>query len=215
MARIKATTTSANASQIVSSANVVERTGISLTGTIGIVRLQEWAPAWFYSALNWLGKSYVDANNTEQAFTNYMYGSDVDPYAQLGNTRLFFIALQDDVFVLSIAPNLTSTAQQSTITRYPKSDQGILAMYNALAASPIFGSLKILYIPGRYASNVFAAEDLVSHPVTIRQPAFASSSRARRSAQVVPVEDFLATHNEQIYDPDPQTSRLSPRWYTT
>ena len=204
MARIKATTTSANASQIVSSANVVERTGISLTGTIGIVRLQEWAPAWFYSALNWLGKSYVDANNTEQAFTNYMYGSDVDPYAQLGNTRLFFIALQDDVFVLSIAPNLTSTAQQSTITRYPKSDQGILAMYNALAASPIFGSLKYCYIPGRYASNVFAAEDFGLSSGYDPATGIRVIVEGSAVAQVVPVEDFLATHNEQIYDPDPQ-----------
>ena len=28
---------------------------------------QEWAPAWFYSALNWLGKSYHDAGNVDAA----------------------------------------------------------------------------------------------------------------------------------------------------
>jgi hypothetical protein len=38
--------------------------------------LQPFAPAWFYSALNWLGKTYYDANNVAQGFNVYMAGSD-------------------------------------------------------------------------------------------------------------------------------------------
>ena len=35
-------------------------------------RLQQWAPAWFYSALHWLGKSYYDASNVQQTFNQYV-----------------------------------------------------------------------------------------------------------------------------------------------
>jgi hypothetical protein len=48
---------------------------------------QLWAPAWFYSALNWLGQPYLDANNVEQSFNIFMAGSDVDPYQHIGSTR--------------------------------------------------------------------------------------------------------------------------------
>src|ERR1700678_1875346 len=98
----------ANASQIVSAAPVVARTGMTLTGTIPIIQLQQWAPAWFYSALNWLGKSYVDASNVEQVFSSYLAGSDVDPYAQLGSTRLFLIEFNADigVYLLTIAADV-------------------------------------------------------------------------------------------------------------
>ena len=60
----------------------VPRTNPKLTNT-GVPNLgvQQWAPAWFYSALNWLGKTYYDANNAAQIFNSYMAGSDVDPYA--------------------------------------------------------------------------------------------------------------------------------------
>ena len=46
--------------------------------------LQQWAPAWFYSALNWLGKSYYDASNVQQSFNLYMVGSDVRSLYVLG-----------------------------------------------------------------------------------------------------------------------------------
>ena len=72
----------ATASQIVNAASVVARTGMAVTGTIPLIPLRQWAPAWFYSALNWLGKSYVDANNVGQAFNDYLIGSDVDPFAR-------------------------------------------------------------------------------------------------------------------------------------
>jgi len=78
----------ANSSQIVSAAPVVARTGVGMTGTTPIIRLQLWAPAWFCSALNWLRKSYFDANNAAQALSTHLIGSDVDPYMQLGSTRL-------------------------------------------------------------------------------------------------------------------------------
>jgi hypothetical protein len=59
-----------NPSHIVSSAPVAQRAGISSIDTIRTPLSPKWAPAWFYSALNWLGKSYVDANGAEQAFNN-------------------------------------------------------------------------------------------------------------------------------------------------
>jgi hypothetical protein len=199
------TQSEANASRIVSAAPVTERTGISLTGTIPIFHLQAWAPAWFYSALNWLAKSYVDANNVVQAFNNYLIGSDVDPYSQLGSTRLFFIERVEDVFLLSVAADVNSTAPVSSGARYPTSDAGILAMYNDLAASPIFSAVKYCYIPGRYAPSAFAAEALA----TIESGYDPSTGiriivQGSAVAQVVPLADFVATHNEQIYDEDPQ-----------
>ena len=41
------------------------------------------APAWFYRALCWLGKSYFDAANSERGFSPYLIGADVDPYRRL------------------------------------------------------------------------------------------------------------------------------------
>ena len=66
-------------------------TQIGLGPRIPFPRVQQWAPAWFYSALNWLGKMYYDANNVAQIFSSYMAGSDVDPYEHIGSTRLFLI----------------------------------------------------------------------------------------------------------------------------
>src|ERR1051325_341410 len=71
---------------------------------IPIQRLQQWAPAWFYSALNWLGKTYYDANNSAQSFNTYMAGSDVHRYGEIGWTRLFLILSAGGSFRLSIAP---------------------------------------------------------------------------------------------------------------
>lgn len=76
----------ATASQVVSAAPVAVLSGTPLTHEgaligqgLGVPRLEAWAPAWFYSALSWLGKSYVDAGNSTQAFQRYLIGSDVDP----------------------------------------------------------------------------------------------------------------------------------------
>jgi hypothetical protein len=193
----------ANASRIVSAAPVTERTGISLSGTIPIFHFQEWAPAWFYSALNWLNKSYTDANNITQSFNNYLIGSDADPYAQLGSTRLFVIERLEDVFLLSIAADVNSTAPMSGGARYPTSDAGILSMYNDLAASPVYSAVKHCYIPGRYATSVFGVEGNIGSgydPSTGIRIIVQGSA----VAQVVPLDDFLTTHNEQIYDEDPQ-----------
>ncbi len=195
----------ANASQIVSAAPVVARTSMTLTGTIPILQLQQWAPAWFYSALNWLGKSYVDANNVGQSFNDYLIGSDVDPYAALGSTRLFLIKRIEDTFLLSIAADVNSSASLSASARYPNTDTCILAMYNALAASPVFASVKYCAVPGRFASSGFAVAALAD-----LESGYDPSTGIRiivegsAIAQVVPLADFNARHNEQIYDKDPQ-----------
>lgn len=80
---------------------------------------QLWAPAWFYSALTWLGRRYVDANNVEQRFNIFMAGSDVDPYQHIGSTRLFLVIRVGEGFRLSIAPDADSPASASEGTTYP------------------------------------------------------------------------------------------------
>src|SRR5258708_4670361 len=89
---------------------------------IGKFPPQQWAPAWFYSALNWLGKTYFDANNVEQQFNQYLAGSDVDPYAQIGSTRLFLIVRTGEGYRLSVAPDADSTALALEGEVYPNTD---------------------------------------------------------------------------------------------
>ena len=192
------------ASQIVSAAPVVEYTGTGLTGKGRLPPIQRWAPAWLYSALNWLGKSYIDANNAQQAFGDYLFGSDVDPYAQLGSTRLFFIQRIETLYRLSIAADVNSTAPISGGTRYPATDAGILQMYEALAASPVFSAIRYCYIPAGYGVSDFA-------PGGPAIPGGYDPSTGIRVivggsavAQVVPLGDFTKTHNEQVYDEAPQ-----------
>ena len=79
-----------------------------------VLRPQQFAPAWFYSALNWLGKSYYDASNVQQSFCNYLAGSDVDPYAKLGATRLFLITLVRETFWLTLAGATALTVKSSS-----------------------------------------------------------------------------------------------------
>jgi hypothetical protein len=76
--------------------------------------MQLWAPAWFYSAINWLGKSYYDASKVQQKLNSYMVGSDVDPYAHLGSTCLFRISRDGDTFNLSLAANATAPLSSGT-----------------------------------------------------------------------------------------------------
>ena len=194
------------ASQIVASATVVEQTGATLLGDIPIELVEEWAPAWFYSALNWLGKSYQDANNSQQHFSPYMIGSDVDPYQQLGSTRLFIIERMDDeAFQMSVAADVSSTAPASKMVRYPATDAGVLAMYKALSGQAVFAAAKYCYIPGRYATTEYSEVG----PAVIRSgydPATGIRVIVEGSAvvQVVPTTDFVAKHNEQVYDDQPQ-----------
>ena len=174
-------------------------------------RLQQWAPAWFYSALNWLGKPYYDASNVQQSFNQYMAGSDVDPYARLGSTRLFVITRTSDGLVLSLAADAQSDAPMPGGTFYHNSDEGIVQMYVALSASAIFSSVKYCYIPGRIGSDLnptpatFAAASALDGLATGYDPVTGLRAVVLGSAvsQIVPLDDFLTTHNEQIYNDSP------------
>ena len=179
-----------------------------------IVRPQIWAPAWFYSALNWLSRTYNDANNAEQSFGPSMYGSDVDPYAQLGSTCLFRVTQQrtSAYFTLYLAQD-TDSASLGAGNTYANTDEGITAMYSALSASSIFSAVKFCYIPGQLGSDIspaaytpgtFAAAPASTLP-TGYDPATGLRVIAQGSAvsQVVPLDQFQASHNEQIYDSTP------------
>jgi hypothetical protein len=166
--------------------------------------VQQWAPAWFYSALNWLGKSYFDASNVPQTFNGYMLGSDVDPYAQLGSTRLFMISLFRNTFRLTVAADVNSNAPMSGGTSYPNTDAGIRQMYLDLSASPLFSSVKYCYVPGRAGSDINPNTNFTNFqcgydPATGLRVVVLGSA----VSQVVPLDDFLKTHNEQIYDDAP------------
>ena len=173
---------------------------------------QAWAPAWFYSALNWLGRTYYDANDVSQGFTSYMAGSDVDPYQKLGSTRLFVIARVRETYRLSLAADAQTDASLTGGTSYPATDDGIRQMYIALSESAIFRRVKACYIPGRLGSDLDAtgaagpagtgsAPPLESgyDPATGLRTVVLGSA----VAQVVPLDDFLHGHNEQIYDAAP------------
>lgn len=200
---------SPNVSKIVVPATELEvqqRVVSKLVGKgIGKFAPQQWAPAWFYSALNWLGKTYFDANNVEQQFNLYMAGSDVDPYAQIGSTRLFLIVRIDEGYRLSVAPDADSTALALEGEVYPNTDEGIRDMYLALSKSPVFASLKYCYIPGRIGvdldpeSGDRGLENGYDPATGLRAIVLGSAA-----VQVVPLDDFIKTHNEQIYDPSPR-----------
>jgi hypothetical protein len=169
----------------------------------------EWAPAWFYSALNWLGKSYYDASSVQQSFSSYMAGSSVDPYAQIGSTRLFVISLIRNRFRLSLAADANSQASMSSGMLYPNTDAGILQMYLDLSSSAIFPSVNYCYIPGRVGSDL-DANSPGAFP-TGYDPATGLRTVVLGSAvsQIVPLDDFINTHNEQIYDDSPDIIPLA------
>ena len=166
-------------------------------------RRQAWAPAWFYSALNFLGRSYYDANNTAQRFAQYLGGSDVDPYLSLGATRLFMIIRIGNMFRLTLAADAASLAPTVGGESYPDTDEGIRQMYLDLSASPVFGLVKYCYVPGQTGGDTPGLA--VVRIRTGYDPATGLRSIVLGSAvsQVVPLDDFLATHNEQIYDDSP------------
>ncbi len=168
---------------------------------------QNFAPVWFYSALSWLGKTYYDASNGRQSFNSYMAGSDVDPYQSLGATRLFLIISTGNGFEMTLAQNTSSNAPTTGGTNYPNTDAGITQMYSDLSASPIFSSVNYCYIPARlfsdYDVSAFAAAanlDSGYDPATGLRAIVMGSA----VAQAVPLDDFLNTHNEQIYDDSPK-----------
>lgn len=181
-------------------------------GEIFKPRPREWAPAWFYSALSWLGRSYYDASNTQRSFSIYLAGSNVDPYQKLGSTRLFVIEFQRDEYFLSIAPDPESDAPLGGQTRtyYPRTDAGILQMYQDLAASEIFASVTHCYVPGSVdlAPNLqerLAGKAAGYDPATgLRRILLGSAI-----AQVVPLGDFTQAHNEQVYDESPDIVPLA------
>lgn len=169
--------------------------------------MQLWAPAWFYSAINWLGKSYYDASKVQQKFNSYMVGSDVDPYAHLGSTCLFRISRDGDTFNLSLAAN--ATAPLSSGTSYPNTDAGITQMYTDLAASPIFPLVKYCYIPGKIGPDLDPTSNVDRPSLNGLNTGYDPGTGLRAVvlgsavAQVVPFTDFTATHNEQIYNGAP------------
>jgi hypothetical protein len=179
-----------------------------------ILRQQIWAPAWFYSALNWLSRTYTDANNAQQSFDPSMYGSDVDPYAQLGSTCLFCITQQRNsvYFTLYLAQDTDSVSLGAGNT-YPNTDDGITAMYTALSASSIFSAVKFCYIPGLLGSDInptaYTASAFASAPPSTLQSGYDPATGLRVIAQgsavsqVVPLDQFQTSHNEQIYDTTP------------
>jgi hypothetical protein len=164
-----------------------------------------FGPAWLYSALAWLAKNYVDASGTTQNFNGYLFGSDVDPYAQLGRTRLFKITLSSGFLVLQYEADLDSIQAASTGTKFPYNDAGILQLYQNLSASSVFAQLKYCYVPCKIGSEVLsgaAALDALS-------PGYDSTTGIRSVvsgsavSQVIPLYNFLGTSNEQIYNASP------------
>jgi hypothetical protein len=173
---------------------------------------RRWAPAWFYSALSWLGQSYYDASNTQRSFNIYLAGANVDPYRQLGATRLFLIRFQRNEYFLSIAPDAESDAPlyDPSIQYYPHTDAGILQMYEDLAASDIFPLVTHCYVPGR-VDLAPSLQGQLAEKLTGYDPA----SGLRRIllgsaiAQVVPLGDFTQVHNEQVYNEKPDIVPLA------
>ena len=173
---------------------------------------ETWAPAWFYSALNWLGKPYHDAGNVSQRFGLNLVGSDVDPYRQLGSTRLFVISLvRNTMFRLSLAPDASSLAPlPAEGALYPNTDAGITGLYTALSQSSIFSAVKYCYVPGVLGIDLRPAYAALADNVAVGlstgyDPATGLRGIVLGSAvsQVVPLDNFLNTHNVQIYDDSP------------
>ncbi len=173
---------------------------------------RQWAPAWFYSALCWLGQTYTDAANTQRGFGSILVGADVDPYRRLGATRLFVIEYLLDRFSLSIAADTDSDAPLTGtgVQFYERTDAGILQMYKHLAASDIFPFVTHAYVPGRV--------DMVSPSVMERlgtRTGYDPATGLRRIllgsaiAQVVPVGDFAQAGNWQVYDQSPSIVPLA------
>lgn len=171
--------------------------------------VQQWAPAWFYSALAWLGQTYYDAGNVRQSFNQYMIGADVDPYARLGSTRLFMIRRTSENFTLTMAADVNSLAPSTGGASYAISDAGITQMYIDLASSSIFPAVKHCFIPGRIGPDLNPRENVDIRSINGMESGYDPGTGLRVVAlgsavtQAVPLSQFMATHNEQVYDDAP------------
>ncbi len=192
-----------------------QRINPSLFG-IGLPRFlpQQWAPAWFYSALNWLGKTYYDANNVpQQSFNIYMAGSDVDPYAQIGSTRLFLI-------ILRRRPDSASRSHPTATRRHPEPTAPAIPTPTKASARCTWRWPPARSSPASSSATCPAASESISirplprfrvtcveqHPAERlrsrhRPPRCWSLDRPCR--RWCPLDDFIKTHNEQIYNPSP------------
>lgn len=177
-----------------------------ISNPIGNPFRHHFAPAWFYSALNFLDTSYSDGSNVSQTFNSYFVGSDVDPYTSLGSTRLFVIFYRDYSYGLSIAPDVNSVAAASPSgVSYANNDLGILYLYEALAKSSIFPFVKFCYIPGQLCQGLNPSSDYTSSLDVGYDPGSGLRSCVIGSAisQIVPLNDFSTTQNEEIFNPSP------------
>jgi hypothetical protein len=156
--------------------------------------------------LCWLGQSYHDASNAQCGFGAVLAGANVDPYRRLGATRLFIIEWLRNQFHLTIAADMDWDAVpggDSTQT-YPRTDAGILQMYQDLAASAIFPSVTHVYVPGRVTLAPALLDKLL-----MQTSGYDPASGLRRIlmgsaiAQVVPLDDFTQVRNKQVYDESP------------
>jgi hypothetical protein len=190
--------------QLAGIAAIAETSPVARPGFRPIFR--QWAPAWFYSALCWLGQSYSDASNIERSFGTVLAGANVDPYRQLGATRLFVIQSGRDEFRLTIAVDIDSDAalNSDSTQPYQRTDAGILQMYQDLAASAIFPAVTHAYVAGN-VNLVAELQDRLQARTTGYDPACGLRRILLGSAiaQVVPLSDFTQVHNEQVYDPSP------------
>jgi hypothetical protein len=173
------------------------------------------APAWFYSALAWLGQTFTDGALQQRAFATWLAGSDVDPYAALGSTRLFVVAKEGaQAFRLTVAPDASSSAPLSGGTTYTADDAGIGQLYRELASSPIFAAVNYCYVPGAAAglppfAPVAFAPNLTAPSGYDPASGLRTIVNGTAIVQAVPLDEFLAGGNQQVYDPSPQIVPLA------
>jgi hypothetical protein len=139
-------------------------------------------------------------------------GSDVDPYRQLGSTRLFVISLvRETMFRLSLAPDASSLAPlPAEGIIYPNTDAGITDLYTALSQSSIFSAVNFCYVPGQLGFDLSPAYSSLANDVAVSLSSGYDPTTGLRCivlgsavSQVVPLNTFLNTHNVQIYDDSP------------
>ena len=149
-----------------------------------------------------------------QAFAPVLGGSEVDPYGQLGATKLFVIQSTGSGFRLAVAPTPESAAVlTATSTTYPATDAGIAAMYQALSESDVFASVAFVWVPGAVPQR-FEPTTAARLPAAGRDGYDPDSGMrvvnyGSAVAQAVPVQTFLGAGNVQSYDPTPQLVPLA------
>ena len=164
---------------------------------------EPWAPAWFYSALSALGTSFTASDGTTQSFGQVLCGSDVDPYEQLGATRLFCITQYGDTYLLGVSPDASSPAPIDGPLSFDATDEGILELFTALQKTTAFAAATYAYVPG--GRRAYAATYVGPSLSSGYDPGTGLRSMVLGSAvtQVVPLATFDAMENTQIYNPSP------------